>query len=265
MVTACGVARRRSSSLPMSPMRSSRWQREAAARFESHRSPTAMARQNMAERERLPKENVSREEFWRGYMVGEDSTENQSPYQVLSSISPFAEFMKVQVNALELGPGDRVLDLGSGLGSMRAAISRPGDVQLVEFDLIREVMVASRSNAAGRWRASWVQGDAAGALPFASDSFDRILASLILSYVENRDQLMREVKRVLKPDGRFVLSALRADADMSRLFVDGANELRHSSAFSGLYCVGGASYPKLRKSSVSSARFRGGGRLSVLE
>ncbi|OGQ90151.1 MAG: hypothetical protein A2289_19825 [Deltaproteobacteria bacterium RIFOXYA12_FULL_58_15] len=55
-------------------------------------------------------------------------------------------------------------------------------------------------------------------LPFASGAYDKILMSLVLSYVFNPVETLIELRRVLAPGGRLVLSTLYPDADASGLF-----------------------------------------------
>jgi ubiquinone/menaquinone biosynthesis C-methylase UbiE len=67
-------------------------------------------------------------------------------------------------------------------------------------------------------------------IPFADQSQNAVIASLLLSYVQRPEALIKEVFRVLRPGGRFVISALRPDADTSRIFVAGSDELRRGRA-----------------------------------
>jgi ubiquinone/menaquinone biosynthesis C-methylase UbiE/dienelactone hydrolase len=55
-------------------------------------------------------------------------------------------------------------------------------------------------------------------LAFASDSYDGVVASLLLPYLANPDETVRELHRALKPGGRLVVSANRPDTDMSEIF-----------------------------------------------
>ncbi len=50
-----------------------------------------------------------------------------------------------------------------------------------------------------------VQGDVEEKLPFKDESFDSVTAIFVLNYVQNYQQLLREIKRVLKPKGGLVL------------------------------------------------------------
>ncbi len=55
-------------------------------------------------------------------------------------------------------------------------------------------------------------------LPFKDAQFDRILSSLVLSYVNNPLETLREFHRCLAPGGRLVVSSMRPDVDMSRIY-----------------------------------------------
>ena len=67
-------------------------------------------------------------------------------------------------------------------------------------------------------RLSLTPGDAVERLPFADASLDRISCSLVLSYLANPLELLREFYRVLRPGGRLVLSSMLPDFDMSRIY-----------------------------------------------
>ncbi len=55
------------------------------------------------------------------------------------------------------------------------------------------------------------------ALPFPDASLDKALLSLVLSYLFNPGETLREVHRALRPGGRVVASTIRPNADLSRL------------------------------------------------
>jgi SAM-dependent methyltransferase len=95
--------------------------------------------------------------------------------------------------------GKRVLDLGSGPGHYASLASVRGARTAVALDLTAEMAVAAP-------RPSLV-GDAAR-LPFHDGCFDVVVAALLVSYVDDRRSLFREVARVLSPGGVAVLSDL---------------------------------------------------------
>ena len=62
-----------------------------------------------------------------------------------------------------------------------------------------------------------VFGHEAG-LPFADDSYDAIVCSLLLSYLQHPADCLSECHRVLKPGGRLVVSSMKPDADTSTIY-----------------------------------------------
>jgi SAM-dependent methyltransferase len=60
-------------------------------------------------------------------------------------------------------------------------------------------------------------------LPFAAESYDAIVSSLLLSYLQYPDDCLAECRRILRPGGRLVVSSMKPDADTSiiyREFID---------------------------------------------
>jgi ubiquinone/menaquinone biosynthesis C-methylase UbiE len=51
-------------------------------------------------------------------------------------------------------------------------------------------------------------------------AYDRILASLMLSYLFNPEETVRELHRALRPGGRLVASTVKPDTDISTIFMD---------------------------------------------
>ena len=95
-------------------------------------------------------------------------------------------------------PG-RVLDLGCGEGVLLEALAArlPPESMLVGMDV-----VAPPDGA--RWRA--VTGDIATRLPFADSSFDVVVAGEVIEHVPHPDLMLSEIRRLLTPTGRLVLS-----------------------------------------------------------
>lgn len=98
-------------------------------------------------------------------------------------------------------PGDRVLDLATGVGAMAAELRRYfPDCRLTGVDLR---MSQLRSAKQLHPIADYVNGNGAS-LPFKSGAFDRVHCSWLLEHIPTPPgpvAILREVRRVLKPDG----------------------------------------------------------------
>ena len=103
--------------------------------------------------------------------------------------------------ALDLQPGQRVLDLAAGTGTSSAALARSGaDVVACDFSL-GMLQVGRRASREG---VELVAGDALR-LPFADASFDAVTMSFGLRNTADADLALRELLRVTRPGGRLVI------------------------------------------------------------
>lgn len=98
-------------------------------------------------------------------------------------------------------PGERTLEIGAGLGSQ---IAHEGleDQAYVATD-VRESMLEQLSERFPRAEA--VVADAQADLPFEDDSFDRVVAVHVLEHLPNLPAALDQIRRVMKPTGRFVV------------------------------------------------------------
>ena len=104
-------------------------------------------------------------------------------------------------DALDLAPGERVLDLAAGTATSSAALARTGaDVVGCDFSL-GMLAVGQR---AGHEGVELVAGDAL-ALPFADASFDAVTISFGLRNTQDVDRALAELLRVTRPGGRLVV------------------------------------------------------------
>ena len=192
-------------------------------------------RRNQAERSRLQKAPVHLREFWSRYLLGRDA---RLGFQLLTATSAYRTFMHEQIDALDVKPRFRVLDLGCGIGDFAVQLATDYDSPDVEIDAVDFVqdalhramarMTALRNDHRVRLNPILLDFDLEpdGSLPLKPDSYDAALVSLVISYVSNPRSLLASVYAALKPQGRLVLSTLKRDADISRLHVEGLAELR---------------------------------------
>lgn len=115
---------------------------------------------------------------------------------------------------LDLQPGARVLDIGSGLGGPARTIAAAHGCHVTGIDLTAAFCLAATTLSS--WvglseRVDFRQADAT-ALPFADASFDAALTIHVAMNVAAKDRLYAEAHRVLKPGGRFaVYDVLQGD------------------------------------------------------
>lgn len=62
-------------------------------------------------------------------------------------------------------------------------------------------------------------------LPFQPGSYNKILMSLVLSYIFNPLETLKELRRIIQPGGRLVLSSMIPDTDASGLFMRVLNKI----------------------------------------
>ncbi len=110
---------------------------------------------------------------------------------------------------MRLHNGLRVLEVGGGAGAytppIAAAIAPSGavyslDLQAAMLRQQRRHIVASNTQ-----NVLLSQADA-HALPFAPDSFDRAVLIAVLPMVDDKQRVLSELRRVLKPDGLLIVS-----------------------------------------------------------
>jgi SAM-dependent methyltransferase len=110
------------------------------------------------------------------------------------------------VRALGAAPGERVLDAGCGTGLTSRRLVRSG-CRVVALD-VSEQSLGRLRRVLGDWDPDYVQGDLA-ALPFADNSFDRVLCANALQQVPGagaRAACVAELLRVLRPGGTLALT-----------------------------------------------------------
>jgi SAM-dependent methyltransferase len=103
--------------------------------------------------------------------------------------------------------GRRVLDLGSGMGGTSVALALDGAVPLA-FEYNRAYCDIVRLRAARYDLALPVINGAGEALPFTDGSFDLVICWDVVEHVQDPEQLVRELARVLRPGGRALVTVI---------------------------------------------------------
>ena len=97
-----------------------------------------------------------------------------------------------------IAPGQRVLDVGCGPGALTTALAeRVGAENVSAVDPSAPFVAAARERNPG----ADVREAAAEQLPFGDDDFDAALAQLVVHFMADPRQGIREMARVTRPGG----------------------------------------------------------------
>ncbi|SEL50308.1 class I SAM-dependent methyltransferase [Streptacidiphilus jiangxiensis] len=99
--------------------------------------------------------------------------------------------------------GRRILDAGCGSGPLFAALRERG-ATVSGFDASAGMLELARRRLGED--ADLRVADLGSPLPYPDDSFDDVVASLVFHYLEDWGPALSEVRRVLKPGGRLIMS-----------------------------------------------------------
>lgn len=114
---------------------------------------------------------------------------------------PFGDWI---VSHYEIRPNDRILELGCGTGDMwkgRQALL-DGGVRLTLTDFSAGMLETAKKNTADIPGVEYQVVDIQN-IPYGENTFDRVIANMMLYHVPDLDKGLAEVRRVLKPGGSF--------------------------------------------------------------
>ncbi|MDQ1073238.1 class I SAM-dependent methyltransferase [Streptomyces canus] len=99
--------------------------------------------------------------------------------------------------------GRRILDAGCGSGPLFAALRDRGGL-VSGFDASAGMLELARRRLGDG--ADLQVAELGSPLPYSDDTFDDVVASLVLHYLEDWGPALAELRRVLKPGGRLIAS-----------------------------------------------------------
>jgi len=113
------------------------------------------------------------------------------------------------LDELEVRQGEEILDLGCGRGADTVEAARLAGAEGMAIGLdLTEAMVKQAIDYATREKirnVAFTLGNIER-LPFKENTFDGVMSNCVINHARDKNKVYREIHRVLKPNGRFVVA-----------------------------------------------------------
>jgi 2-polyprenyl-3-methyl-5-hydroxy-6-metoxy-1,4-benzoquinol methylase len=153
---------------------------------------------------------------------------------------------------IELKPGETVLDLGSGGGiDVLLSAKRVGPTgKAYGLDMTDDMLALARENQrqAGVENVEFLRGEIES-IPLPDNSVDVVISNCVINLSADKDSVLREAFRVLKPGGRFAVSDVVVRGEVP-------DEVRKSMML-WVGCVAGALEEREYAAKLAKAGFTG--------
>ena len=124
----------------------------------------------------------------------------------------------VVLERIDLRPGLDLLDVGTGTGGNVAIPAALRGAKVVGLDLAPELFEHARRRAAEAVvDVEWVEGDAQD-MPFADESFDRVVSTFGAMFAPDHERAAAELVRVCRAGGRVAMTTWANDGYAAGLF-----------------------------------------------
>lgn len=145
-------------------------------------------------------------EFWDEFLKRDVSFLSRNAESRKKS-SFYSQLFETNEKHVELLRGGSILEIGCGDGMDSVALALDYDCKVAAIDISENRVQLALENIrkfGHEGRVSAMVGDA-NALEFEDEQFDGVIANSVMLFLDH-DKACREVSRVLKPGGRFVLT-----------------------------------------------------------
>ena len=140
-------------------------------------------------------------------------------------------FRERVVSLADLASGEAVLDIGCGTGSQAIAAKRRvgADGSVKGLDASPEMLDRARAKARKTGAAIQFELGTAEALPYRDGQFDVVLSIVMMHHLPKKARAtsIAEVRRVLKPGGRFLVLEFEGTAEQSKGLVSQIRRHKH--------------------------------------
>ncbi len=152
----------------------------------------------------------------------------------------------------DLHEGETVLDLGSGAGAdVLISARRVGPIgKAIGLDMTDEMLELARANAAeaGIENVEFLKGYIEE-MPLPDEAVDVVISNCVINLSGDKQKVLREAARVLRPGGRFAVSDVIADPDM--------DEATRADMAAWIGCIAGALIETEFRAALQAAGFEG--------
>ena len=129
-------------------------------------------------------------------------------YDPIVSLMGFDSARSELISSANIEPNQHLLDIGCGTGTLLMQLKRQHETaQVVGLDPDPKALRRARIKVARAGVSVQLHQGFADELPYNGESFDRVFSSLMFHHLnkQERESMLREVLRVLKPGGSFHL------------------------------------------------------------
>jgi len=136
-------------------------------------------------------------------------------YEVVAET--LSETAKALIERASVEPGMELLDVSTGTGNVALPAAQDAGARVTALDALPELLDIARERSADLGlEIDWVEGDPQE-LPFADDSFDRVLSAFGVMFAPDHRRAAKELLRVCRPGGAIGLCSWTAEGTGGRV------------------------------------------------